>query len=431
MATPSMRAKRSNTRRASPSPSRAIVTSARPVTRPLGVQLGGQVAVRHVAGVLGGVALERLAAAVGLHAAAAGTVAGAGRPLRVDREVTELGTQAVGPAEGLSLDHHAPADAGAEREHHEHARRGAVHQLGLGQRRAVGVVVHEHRHAEAPLELRAERDAGERDVHARLDGAGGVLDLGRHPHAHRRGLSHPVDHTAGGGLDPVEQRVRCCRAAWATPRCGSRRRRRSPPTATLVPPTSTPSTSGSELTGDSVPPEEVEASDNHLRPPRVWASRRATGPGRVAQRGIGSGARRRPMFGSVLVGTDGSDRAERAVKAAVDVAKGQGARLVIVAAYREGEGHAETIQSGATAVAGKPAGRRRPGADSLRATRRGAGRGGGLGGPRRPPRGRDPGHRLGARRGPDRGRQQGNDRRAPLPAGRRWPTRSRITLRAA
>lgn len=57
------------------------------------------------------------------------------------------------------------------------------------------------------------------------------------------------------------------------------------------------------------------------------------------------------MFRSVLVGTDGSERAERAVKAAVAVAKGMEARLVLVAAYREGESR-ETIQSGATAIAG-------------------------------------------------------------------------------
>jgi nucleotide-binding universal stress UspA family protein len=56
------------------------------------------------------------------------------------------------------------------------------------------------------------------------------------------------------------------------------------------------------------------------------------------------------MFGTVLVGTDGSDRAERAVHAAVDVAKGQGARLVIAAAYREGERHRESVTS-ASAVA--------------------------------------------------------------------------------
>ena len=58
------------------------------------------------------------------------------------------------------------------------------------------------------------------------------------------------------------------------------------------------------------------------------------------------------MFGSVLVGTDGSDRAERAVHAAVDLAKGQGARLVLVAAFREGETHTEMISGSATVATG-------------------------------------------------------------------------------
>jgi len=57
------------------------------------------------------------------------------------------------------------------------------------------------------------------------------------------------------------------------------------------------------------------------------------------------------MFGLVLVGTDGSDRAETAVKAAVAVAKGVGAPLVLVAAFRESDAK-ETIQSGATTLGG-------------------------------------------------------------------------------
>jgi nucleotide-binding universal stress UspA family protein len=57
------------------------------------------------------------------------------------------------------------------------------------------------------------------------------------------------------------------------------------------------------------------------------------------------------MISSVLVGTDGSERAERAVKAAVAVAKGMKARLVLVAAFPEREA-AERVQSGATAVGG-------------------------------------------------------------------------------
>jgi nucleotide-binding universal stress UspA family protein len=57
------------------------------------------------------------------------------------------------------------------------------------------------------------------------------------------------------------------------------------------------------------------------------------------------------VFSSVLVGTDGSDRAERAVHAAVDVAKALSARLVLVAAFREG-GHSEMIPGGASTTKG-------------------------------------------------------------------------------
>jgi nucleotide-binding universal stress UspA family protein len=58
------------------------------------------------------------------------------------------------------------------------------------------------------------------------------------------------------------------------------------------------------------------------------------------------------MFGTVLVGTDGSDRAERAVHAAIDVAKGQNARLVIVAAFRDEDSHREPITSAASVAKG-------------------------------------------------------------------------------
>ena len=56
------------------------------------------------------------------------------------------------------------------------------------------------------------------------------------------------------------------------------------------------------------------------------------------------------MIQSVLVGTDGSERAQCAVSAAVDVAKGQDATLLIVAAFRDEDTHWETI-SGSAAVA--------------------------------------------------------------------------------
>jgi nucleotide-binding universal stress UspA family protein len=55
---------------------------------------------------------------------------------------------------------------------------------------------------------------------------------------------------------------------------------------------------------------------------------------------------------SVLVGTDGSDRAQRAVDAAVDVAKGQGAKLLLVAAFRDEDTHWESLASSAKASIG-------------------------------------------------------------------------------
>jgi nucleotide-binding universal stress UspA family protein len=57
------------------------------------------------------------------------------------------------------------------------------------------------------------------------------------------------------------------------------------------------------------------------------------------------------LFGSVLVGTDGSERAERAVHAAVDIAKALDARLVLVAAFRE-SAHTEMISGGGPATKG-------------------------------------------------------------------------------
>jgi nucleotide-binding universal stress UspA family protein len=53
------------------------------------------------------------------------------------------------------------------------------------------------------------------------------------------------------------------------------------------------------------------------------------------------------MFRTVLVGTDGSARAGRAVQEAIDVAKSEGARLHLVAAYGKHERHWEEIESSA------------------------------------------------------------------------------------
>lgn len=53
------------------------------------------------------------------------------------------------------------------------------------------------------------------------------------------------------------------------------------------------------------------------------------------------------MFRKLVVGTDGSARAERAVQEAIDLAKAQGARLHLVAVFGENERHWESIASSA------------------------------------------------------------------------------------
>ena len=53
------------------------------------------------------------------------------------------------------------------------------------------------------------------------------------------------------------------------------------------------------------------------------------------------------MFRTVVVGTDGSPRADRAVQEAIDIAKSEGARLHLVAAFSKRERHWEEIQSSA------------------------------------------------------------------------------------
>jgi len=50
-------------------------------------------------------------------------------------------------------------------------------------------------------------------------------------------------------------------------------------------------------------------------------------------------------YSSIVVGTDGSPTAERAVEQAAVLASADGARLVVVSAYREGEGPAHDIDS--------------------------------------------------------------------------------------
>jgi nucleotide-binding universal stress UspA family protein len=53
------------------------------------------------------------------------------------------------------------------------------------------------------------------------------------------------------------------------------------------------------------------------------------------------------MFHTIVVGTDGSQRAARAVQEAVDLARSEGARLHLVAAFGKNERHWEEVESSA------------------------------------------------------------------------------------
>jgi nucleotide-binding universal stress UspA family protein len=55
------------------------------------------------------------------------------------------------------------------------------------------------------------------------------------------------------------------------------------------------------------------------------------------------------MFRTIVVGTDGSSRAKKAVQEAVDLARAEGARIHLVAAFSNNERHWETFETSAKA----------------------------------------------------------------------------------
>jgi hypothetical protein len=121
----------------------------------------------------------------------------------LDHLMAELRAEAGRAAKAAAVDHHAAAHAGAERVHQEVTRGTALDVLGLGQCRAVGIVVHEDGHAKATRQLPAQLDAGKRDVHARQHPSRGEVDLRGNAHPDRRRRSAGlVDHLAHGRLDP-------------------------------------------------------------------------------------------------------------------------------------------------------------------------------------------------------------------------------------
>ena len=109
-------------------------------------------------------------------------------------DVAQLGAEPVAPRKIWPSITIPPPTPVPEREHHQ-VLAGVRDQLCLGQRGAVGVVVHEHRRAEAAC--RSSSRSGtpvERDVHAREHRAGGEVDLGRHADPHRLGRVADLGH---------------------------------------------------------------------------------------------------------------------------------------------------------------------------------------------------------------------------------------------
>ena len=158
-------------------------------------------------------------------------------------------------------------------------------------------------------------------------------------------------------------------------------------------------------------------------------SRRASAGRRRARGGCGRGGRSPPrmisprvrMFRSIVVGTDGSETARKAVREAIELAAAVGASIELVSRLRAGRRRSGCARRRA----------RRPRdlqwmvnpREDVEATLREAAEEIEAAGvpvhdlrPRGRPGRRDPRRRRGARRRPDRGRQQGHDRRQALPA---------------
>ena len=123
---------------------------------PCGGAIGDLAGLQAAAVAIGMVALQPGAAHVGLDAAALAAEAQVARLVVArprQRVVAPLAGQAVRAVEQVTVHDDAGTDAGAEdaREHHFGAGAGTVG--GLRQREAVGIVGHDHRLAEQPLQV--------------------------------------------------------------------------------------------------------------------------------------------------------------------------------------------------------------------------------------------------------------------------------------
>ena len=162
---------------------------------------------------------------------AAALAARAERAGGVDRDVADLARDAARAAPEPAAEHEAGREAGAEVEVGHRLRRRAAEQRERAERRRVHVVLDAHGTAEARLELAAEVEAGEAEVHGVLDPAGGDVDragdadadrdevvgaaageLGEPAHGLHRGGEHRVGAEPGREPQLVRRRGRPRRA---------------------------------------------------------------------------------------------------------------------------------------------------------------------------------------------------------------------------
>ena len=147
---------------------------------------------------------------------AAALAARAERSGRVDRDVADLARHAARPAPEPAAEHESRSQAGAEVEVGHRLGRRAAEQRERAEGGGVDVVLDPHGTAEARLELAAEVEAREAEVHGVLDPSGGHVDragdadadrgevvgrpagqLGEPAHGLHRGGEHRVGAEAG------------------------------------------------------------------------------------------------------------------------------------------------------------------------------------------------------------------------------------------
>ena len=196
-----------------------------------------------------------------------GQVPGQRRAVRLDRRRGRARRRGPSrPRKIAAVDHDPAADAGAEREHHEvRARPRSSASASAAQFASLSTKTG----TPSRRELLAQRDALERDVHARHHGArwrsrSGSARRPRPPRALVAHLAEPPPRSRPSRASPLEVSVGC---STTLPRLGPGHRA----AAIFVPPTSTPTTSGSELTGHSFPGASPRCNRPRYAPER-WSA---------------------------------------------------------------------------------------------------------------------------------------------------------------